>query len=98
MRPAGASERVLIPSNGSTCKDEVLHRAEELRDAILKSKLTAADPWAYTPKARAWVLLAQRLVEEIAAGGDRRALEERLAALTAEVEADPDFQEARRRF
>lgn len=85
-------------ANGSKRAETALQRAEELRDAILKSKLTAADPWAYTPKARAWVLLAQGLVEEIAAGGDRRALEERLAALTAEVEADPDFQEARRRF
>lgn len=87
-----------LATNGSKRTDEVLRQAEELRDAILKSKLTAADPWAYTPKARAWVLLAQQLVEEIAAGGDRRALEERLTALTAEVEADHDFQEARRRF
>lgn len=85
---------VSSPRRGET----VLQRAERLRDAILKSKLTAADPWAYTPKARAWVQRAQRLVEELAIRGEGAALEAELLALAAEVEGDPDFQEARRRF
>jgi hypothetical protein len=76
----------------------LLKDAERLRDAILKSKLTHPDPWSYTAKARAWCQHAQQIVEEIATVGDvdeqRRAFER----LAAEVERDPDFEEARRRF
>ena len=83
---------------GSPAEPSLLQDAERLRDAILKSKLTHPDPWSYTAKARAWSQHAQHLVEQIATGGDvaeqRRALEK----FAAEVERDPDFEEARRRF
>lgn len=85
-------------AKGSKRAETALQRAERLRDAILKSKLTAADPWAYTPKARVWAQRAQQLVNELALRDDDPELEARLAALSAEVEADPDFQEACRRF
>lgn len=75
-----------------------LERAERLRAAIERSKLTAADPWAYTPKARRWGQRAQELVERIARSGPTAALERDLGALTSEVEADRDFQGARRLF
>ncbi len=57
----------------------------------------AVDPWSYSTKTRPWSQRAQGLVDAIAQGGDRGALERELAALTAAVEADRDFQEARRR-
>lgn len=87
--PAAASATPAGPS--------VLERAEEFRDAVQQSKLTATDPWSYTPKARLWAARAQQIVEELAKGGDSAALESKLAALSAEVGADPEFQEARRR-
>jgi hypothetical protein len=73
-------------------------RAERLRDAILKSKLTHPDPWSYTAKARTWSQRAQHVVEEIASGGDTEQHRRALEKLAAEVEGDPDFEEARRRF
>jgi hypothetical protein len=76
----------------------LLDRAVRLRDAIQVSKLTAEDPWAYTAKARGWGQEAQAVVDEIARGGaDADALVRRLDALTATVEGDRDYQEARRR-
>ncbi len=86
--PLAAPPRELTP----------LDRAEQLRAAIERSKLTAADPWAYTPKARRWGERAQTLVERLPRSGGAAALERELAALTAEVEADRDFQEAKRLF
>jgi hypothetical protein len=75
-----------------------LERAERLRDVVLKSKLCHPDPWRYTPKARAWSQRAQQIVETIAAGGDAAADQRAFEAFAAEVEGDPDFQEARRLF
>jgi hypothetical protein len=76
----------------------LLLRAERLRDTILKTKLTHPDPWRYTAKARAWSQRAQHVVEEIAFGGDTEQQRSALEKLTAEVEGDPDFEEARRRL
>jgi hypothetical protein len=76
----------------------VLERAERLRDEVLKSKLCHPDPWNYTPKARAWGERAQRIVDIIASGEDADAHRRELEAFAAEVEGDPDFQEARRLF
>ncbi len=89
-RPALAVPAIAEPS--------LLERAEQLRAAIERSKLTAPDPWTYTARARRWGQRAQQLVEQIAREGDTAALRRRLEALTAELEADRDFQEARRLF
>jgi hypothetical protein len=69
-------------------------RALSLRDAIQQSKLTAADPWGYTVKARKWEARAERLV----AGAETAEAREALATLAAELEGDRDFREARRLF
>jgi hypothetical protein len=76
----------------------LLPRAERLRDAILKSKLTHPEPWSYTAKARAWSQRAQQILEGIAGGGDVEEQRRAFQALAAEVEGDPDFEEARRQF
>jgi hypothetical protein len=76
----------------------LLHDAEVIRDAVQRSKLTAADPWSYTPRARVWWQRAQALVERIAREGETAESRRELERLLAEVEGDPDFQEARRRF
>jgi hypothetical protein len=83
---------------GSPAEPPLLHDAERLRDAILKSKLTHPDPWSYTPKARAWSQQAQQIVEQIASGGDVEEQRRAFQRLEADVESDPDFTEARRRF
>lgn len=75
----------------------LLERAERFRDAIHESKLSAIDPWTYNAKARGWARRAQALVDQIARSGDSAARRRQLEALTAEVEADPDYQEAYRR-
>jgi hypothetical protein len=75
----------------------LLERAERLRDAIQESKLSAADPWGYAPKARGWGERAQALVDEIARSGPDGSREKAVGALGAEVESDLDYQEARRR-
>jgi outer membrane biosynthesis protein TonB len=74
------------------------HRAERLRDEIMRSKLTHPDPWAYASKARAWGERAQVLVELIVVRGDSPAALRTLEVLHAEVEGDRDFQAARRLF
>jgi hypothetical protein len=76
----------------------LLERAERLRDDILRSKTTHPDPWGYTAKAREWGRQAQALVDELARRGESGALAQRVEALSAEVTADRDFQEARRLF
>jgi hypothetical protein len=76
----------------------LLERAEQLRDDILRSKLTHPDPWTYTTKARTWGEGIQALVEEIAVAGQTPALHARFATWSAEVEGDPDFQRARQLF
>jgi hypothetical protein len=76
----------------------LLERAEQLRDDILRSKLTHPDPWTYTAKARTWGDGVQALVEEIAVAGQTPALHARFATWLAEVEGDPDFQRARQLF
>jgi hypothetical protein len=88
-RPAAA----LRPSEPSA-----LARAEALRDAILRSKLTAPDPWGYTAKARAWGQRAQQCVDQLARDANAAGARQALDKLTAEVQGDRDFQEARRLF
>jgi hypothetical protein len=73
-------------------------QAERLRDEILRSKLTHPDPWRYTPKARAWGERAQTLVDQLAAGRQASGAQRDLEALARELQADRDFQEARRIF
>ena len=92
------ADRRVTPDRPVATELPLGERAEQLRAAIERSKLTAADPWAYTPKAREWRQRAQALVEQIAREGDTAALRRRLEALTAEVEGDRDFQQARRLF
>jgi hypothetical protein len=75
----------------------LLERAKTLRDLIEQSKLTAANPWSYTIKAREWTRRAQAIVDEVARGSDGAAMTQRLEAVRAEVDGDADFQEARRR-
>jgi hypothetical protein len=87
-----------VPHPAPRAEPPLLERAERLRDAILKSKLSHPDPWSYTAKARTWSQRAQRLVEDIATGGDLDAHRHAFDTLEAEVEGDPDFEEARRRF
>jgi hypothetical protein len=91
------AKRAAVP-HGVTGNGASLQRAEAIRDAIQRSKLTAPDPWSYTARARAWAQQAQALVEEISRDGDTAATRRGLEKLVAEVEGDPDFQEARRRF
>jgi len=93
--------RIVAPADASRrapAEPSLLERAEGLRDAVLKSKLCHPDPWRYTPKARAWAQQAQQIVDRIATDGDAAAHRRALEAMVAEVEADPDFQEARRLF
>jgi hypothetical protein len=73
-------------------------QAERLRDEIQRSKLTHPDPWRYAPKARAWGERAQALVEQLAAGRQASGAQRDLEALARELQADRDFQEARRIF
>jgi hypothetical protein len=75
----------------------LLEQAERLRDAVLASKLSAPDPWTYTPKARGWTQRAQAIVEDVARSGDAPAARSALQALRTEIEADADYQEAHRR-
>jgi len=99
-KPQAPSSRPVTPRGvlaRGLAQPSPLERAERLRDAIEQSKLSAADPWVYAAKARAWRQRAQQLVDEIARSGDTPALQRGLATLAAEVEGDRDFQEARRR-
>ncbi|MBI1918738.1 MAG: hypothetical protein HYS12_28935 [Planctomycetes bacterium] len=66
--------------------------------AIQRSKLTAPDPWGYTPKARGWGQRAQELVDRIARDGDTAATRQALDTLSAEIEGARDFRETRRLF
>jgi hypothetical protein len=74
----------------------LLEEAERFRDEIQRTKLCHPDPWTYTPKARGWAQQAQAIVERIATGDEGGGARDALAQLRAAVEADPDFQEARR--
>ena len=73
-------------------------RALALRDTIQHSKLTAANPWAYTAKARAWEARAERLLDRLGAGAETAETRKAVEALAVEVEGDRDFQDARRLF
>lgn len=90
-------ERRATPGRPGTTELPLGERAERLRAAIEQSKLTAPDPWTYTPKARRWGQRAEQLVYRIR-GGESPVLGRELEALTAEVEGDRDFQDARGRF
>jgi len=85
-------------SRRAPAEPDWLERAERLRDAVLRSKLCHPDPWRYTPKARGWAARAQQIVDQIATEGDAAAHRRALEALVAEVEGDPDFEDARRLF
>jgi len=76
----------------------LLAQTERLRDEIQQSKLTHPDPWSYTSKARAWAVRAQALVEQVDRDGDSAATRRAFQALSAEIEADRDFRDARRLF
>lgn len=76
----------------------LLDEGERIAEAITRSKLTAADPWTYTAKARVWQRRVQELMAQIARDGETAALRQKLDALRAEVEGDRDFREARRLF
>jgi hypothetical protein len=89
-----AAPRPTPPSAGPSAGE----RAERLRDAILRSKLTHPNPWTYAPKARGWGERAQVLVEMIVVEGHTPVILRTLETLHAEVEGDRDFQEARRLF
>jgi hypothetical protein len=101
LSPTADPARVVIKPAGSRltpAEPSLLERAEALRDAVLKSKLSHPNPWHYTSKARAWVQRAQRVVDDIAAGKDPDTCRQALEALAGEVEGDVDFQEARQLF
>jgi hypothetical protein len=85
-------------TSASAAGPSLLQRATQLRDDILRSKLTHPDPLRFAGKARAWGERAQALVDEIAAGGGTAASQPAVEALAAEIEGDRDFQEARRLF
>lgn len=84
--------------NGGATVISIVEQAVVLRDTILRSKLTAPDPWAYAAKARQWTGRAQQLVDRAAAGGGSAALRQAIESLRSEVERDQDFQAARRLF
>ncbi|MBI4013887.1 MAG: hypothetical protein HY359_16335 [Candidatus Rokubacteria bacterium] len=87
----------VAPARREAAPPTLLERAKALRDAIQRSKLTAPDPWGYAGKARPWFERAERLLDRISAGVETAELRKGVEALAAEVEADRDFQEARRR-
>jgi len=94
-KPAAKAARPTAPRREAAGRvPSFAERALSLRDAIQHSKLTAADPWGYTVKARKWEARAERLV----AGAETAEAREALATLAAELEGDRDFQEARRLF
>lgn len=100
VKPAAKADGKAAPARpaAAVSAPSVLERAETLRDAIQRSKLTAPDPWAYTAKARGWGQRAQALVDRVARDGDTSAARQALDKLSAEVEGDRDFKEARRLF
>ena len=94
-KPAATAARPAAPRRGAASRAPSLaERALSLRDAIQHSKLTAANPWDYTAKARKWEARAERLL----AGAETAETHKALETLAAEVEGDRDFQEARRLF
>jgi hypothetical protein len=96
-KPAPAAGRRTVPvTRPASPGPTLLEQAERLRDEIQRTKLCHPDPWTYTAKARGWGQRAQALVDRIAGGGNGAADREALESLRAEVEADRDFQEARR--
>lgn len=96
---AKAPSRAAAPARSSAppaaSAPSAVLRAERLRDDVQRSKMTHPDPWGYTGKARGWSERAERLVADAQAGRDVRAA---LDTLTGELDADRDFQEARRLF
>jgi hypothetical protein len=101
--PAASGRRAAAPGRTGTAAPRAaeptsLERAMALRDAIQRSKLTAADPWAYTAKARGWGERAQRVVDQLARDAGSSSARQALDGLSTEVERDRDFQEARRLF
>jgi hypothetical protein len=95
--PAKPAARPSAPARQDTPLP-LLEQARSLREAIQRSKLTAPDPWAYTPKARGWIQRADEVLARIESGADAAGTRKALEALQAEVEGDRDFQEARRLF
>jgi hypothetical protein len=93
-RPA-APARAAAPRAAAASMPSAIGRAERLREDIQRSKMTHPDPWGYAAKARGWSDRAERLVADAQTGRDVRAA---LDALTAELDADREFREARRLF
>ena len=93
-KPARSTGRAAAAPSGPALGEQ----AAQLRDDILRSKLTHPDPWRYAGKARGWGERAQVIVEVIAVRGDTASARGSLEALLAEIDRDRDFQEARRLF
>jgi len=86
------------PRREAASAPSLTERTLALRDTIQHSKLTAADPWGYTPKARAWQARAEQLLDRLVAGAETAETRKAVEALAAEVDGDRDFREARRLF
>jgi hypothetical protein len=86
------------PRREAASAPSLTERALALRDTIQQSKLTAADPWGYTAKARAWQARVERLLDRLGTGAETAETRKAVEALAVEVEGDRDFQEARRLF
>jgi hypothetical protein len=86
------------PRREAASSPSLTERALALRNAIQHSKLTAADPWGYTAKARAWQVRVERLLDRLGTGVETAETRKAVEALAVEVEGDRDFQEARRLF
>jgi hypothetical protein len=93
-KPAARAARPAPAPAGPALREQ----ASQLRDEILRSKLTHPDPWRYAGKARGWGERAQALVDQTVAGDHAPGVQRAFQALAGEVQADRDFQEARRLF
>ncbi len=95
---AARARRVAAPARREITLPPLLEQAVALRDAIQRSKLTAADPWSYTAKARGWLTRAEQLLDRIGGNTETAAARKGVETLRAEVEGDREFRQARRLF
>jgi hypothetical protein len=94
---APAAARAAAPAAGAAA-GALAERARRIHEEITRSKLTHPDPWRYAPKAREWGDRALTIVDLVVVRGETPSAHSSLAALVAELDADRDFQEARRLF